>query len=294
MDKPSGSAGRRPSPRSWVYRGVDLRMAADDLLRGGGWSLQALGGWAVVHDGTEVALPPRDQRLLALLLIEGRRPRSVLTARLWPDAPDARASSNLRSTALDLRRRAPGLVEAVAGTLGLGRTVDSDVARLRQLLRGRHELGLVDEARELMQVDELLPGWHEPWVVAERGYLREGVLDRIHHVVHGLVEMEAVDHALPLVRTAIQLEPLRESAHRALVQLYLLSGDRVAAWQVYDDFRRRSVREFGVSPSSRFEEVVEPLRAERRARRAVSRSNGALVGAERVATGVSRRAAGST
>lgn len=246
-------------------------MGTDELRRHGGWSLHTLGAWALAQDGVEVALPPRDQRVLALLLIEGRRPRSVLSARLWPDAPDTRASSNLRSATLDLRRRAPGLVESVAGTLGLGRAVISDLERLRHLLRGGHTGGLLGEAEALRQVGELLPGWREDWVVTEREYLRECVLDRIHHVVQGLVEIEAADHALPLVRTAIQLEPMRESAHRALAQLHLLAGDRVAAWQVYAGFRHRSVREFGVSPSPRFERLIEPLRAERRARKAIDR-----------------------
>lgn len=264
-------------------------MASEELRRGDGWSLQALGTWAVTRGDAEVALPPRDQRLVALLLIEGRRPRAALTARLWPDAPDARAASNLRSATLDLRRRAPGLVQSVAGTLGLGTAVRSDLGLLRRLLRGGPSTSLAEEAEALAQVGELLPGWHEDWVVAEREYLHEVVLDRIHHVVQGLVEIEAADQALPLVRTAIQLEPMRESAHRALAQIHLLSGDRVAAWQVYAGFRRRSVREFGVSPSSRFEELIEPLRAERRARRTVSRADGLPEGVGQLATGMSRR-----
>lgn len=136
-----------------------------------------------------------------------------------------------------------------------------------------------------------MPGWYEDWVVSEREYLHEMVLDRIQHVVQGLVEIEAVDEALPLVRVAIQLDPMRESAHRALARLYLLSGDRVAAWQVYDGFRRRSVREFGVSPSTRFEELIEPLRAERRARRSAGRTVGLPDGVGRLAAEVSRRPA---
>ncbi len=264
-------------------------MTTDEPRCSDEWHLQALGAWTVTRAGVEVVLPPRDQRLLALLLIEGRRPRSVLAARLWPDAPDARASSNLRSAMLDLRRRAPGLVEPVAGTLGLHAAVGSDLTRLRRLLRGGHAMGLVEEAGALLRVEDLMPGWFEDWVVSEREYLHERVLDRIQHVVRGLVEIEAADHALPLVRVAIQLDPMRESAHRALARLHLLSGDRVAAWQVYDGFRRRSVREFGVSPSTRFEELIEPLRAERRARRTVGRAEGLTNGVGRFAAEVSRR-----
>lgn len=218
--------------------------------------------------GEEVHLPRREQNLLALLLIEGRRPRSFLAGRLWPETCESRALANLRSTTLVLRRRAPGLLAPGTGMLGLAPGVYSDVARLRLLLRGLGpSMTTVEEATYLLGVGELLPGWDQEWVVAERDHLKEGVTDRISQVVSQLVRDECIDHALPLARAAILREPMRESAHRALAQIYLLSGDRVAAWQVYTAFRRRSVTEFGVSPSTRFEELVGPLRAERRARR---------------------------
>lgn len=250
-------------------------MAMVERVRIEGWYLHALGTWMVTHDGEEVVLPPRDQRLVALLLIEGRRPRGYLAGRLWPDTLESRASANLRSATLDLRRRAPGLLVTDAGTLGLAPHVRSDLTRLRLALRGHgRPMSVVQEAEYLLGVEELLPGWYEDWVMAERGRLREGAIDRIAHVVQRLIEEEEVDHALPLARTAIQLEPMRESAHRALARIHLLAGDRVAAWQVYTAFRRRSVHEFGVSPSSRFEELIAALRAERRARRASGRGEG--------------------
>lgn len=243
-------------------------MAMDERMRGEGWYLNALGTWSLTKDGDEVLLPPRGQRLLVLLLLEGRRPRSHLAGRLWPDTPGGRASANLRSSTLDLRRRAPGLLAADAGTLGLAPRARSDVTRLRLALRGTgHPMTTIEEAAYLVGIGELLPGWYDDWVAAERDHLREGILDRISQVVHLLLGEDDVDHALPLVRVAIQLEPMRESAHRALVRIHLVAGDRVAAWQVYTRFRRRSITEYGVSPSQRFEELIEPLRAERRARK---------------------------
>lgn len=242
-------------------------MAKDEIVGGEGWYLHALGVWTLTKDGTEVPLPPRCQRLLVLLLIEGRRPRSHVAARLWPDILEPRASANLRSATLDLRRRAPGLLAADAGTLGIAPQVRSDVVGLRLVLQGAGQpMTTVEEAAYLRGIGELLPGWDEEWVTAERDHLKEGMLDRISQVVQLLVSEEDVDHALPLVRMAIQLEPMRESAHRALARIHLIAGDRVAAWQVYTGFRRRSVIEYGVSPSQLFEDLMEPLRAERRAR----------------------------
>lgn len=266
-------------------------MAMDERARLEGWYLHALGTWVVTRDGEEVPLPPRVQRLLALLLVDGRRPRSYLAGRLWPDSSQVRASANLRSATLDLRRRAPGLVAADARTLGLAPRVRSDVTRLRLALRGAGQpMTTIEEATYLLGFEELLPGWYEDWVITEREHLKEGIIDRISQVVHLLVSEGDVDHALPLARVAIQLEPMRESAHRALARIHLIAGDRVAAWQVYAGFRRRSVTEFGVSPSQQFEELVEPLRAERRARRASGLGERRPVGVPGVPRGTRRPA----
>lgn len=243
-------------------------MATVERARIGGWYITALGTWMVVRDGEEVLLPPREQQLVALLLIEGRRPRSHIAGRLWPDVPEGRAASNLRSAVLSVRRRAPGLLVTDPGALALAPLVRSDLTRLRLLLRGCGEpMTTVEEARYLLGVEEVLPGWDQDWVVSERVHAHEGVIDRIRQVVHQLIEEGEADLGLRLARRAIQLEPMRESGHRALATLHLLSGDRVAAWQTYTEFRDRSVAEFGVAPSTRFEELVEPLRAERRARK---------------------------
>lgn len=254
------------------------------------WHLHVLGTWEVRNGDVDVLLPPRGQRLIALLLIDGRRPRTYLAGRLWPDTSEHKAASNLRSTVLDLRRRAPGLVHADATTIALAPEVASDLDRLREWMRGR-AIGrsAADEARYLVGVEELLPGWYDEWVLAERGRLSALVIDRVSHVVHELVVAEDVEHALPLARVAIQLEPMRESAHRALVAIYLLAGDRIAAWQAYTAFRRRSVSEFGVSPSPQFDALVAPLVAERRARRATGLGDGRSTGVGQPAAQTTRR-----
>lgn len=233
-----------------------------------GWVCDVLGLWRLTRAGRVVALPPRDQRLVALLLIEGRKPRSQLAGLLWPNSSEARAQANLRSTALDLRARAPGLVESHEGTLGLAGVVDSDLYRLRAALDGSGPgRTAVEQSEYLMGVRQLLPGWYDDWLLGERRRLDELVLDRMSRVLEVLIEEQQSGHALPLARAAIEREPMRESAHRALARVHLLSGDRIAAWQVYVDFRHRSITEFGVAPSHQFDELMEPLRAERRARR---------------------------
>lgn len=244
-------------------------------LHAGHWQVQTLGGWRLTRGGEEVCLPHREQRLVALLVLMGPRPRSYLSGSLWPESTEDRAASNLRTTSVEVRRRAPGLLASAADTLAVAGPVRHDLAQLREALRGAGgTMTPAAEASYLLGVGELLPGWYEDWVVHERERLRAERIDRMSTIVDALVAAREPVQALPLARATVQLEPMRESAHRALARIHLLRGDRVEAWQLYEDFRRRSVTEFGVAPSSYFDELVAPLRAERQSRRdrAVPRS----------------------
>lgn len=233
-----------------------------------GWCCDVLGSWRLSRAGEVVVLPPRDQRLLALLLIEGGGPHSHVAGLLWPNSSEARASSNLRSTTLDLRMRAPALVVSEGGGLALASSVRSDVSRLRDALLGRGPVRTaVEESDYLLGIRELLPGWYDDWVIAERSRLNEGVIDRMSRVLETLIDEEQIGHALPLARAAVHLEPMKESSLRSLARVHLLAGDRIAAWQTYADFRHQSIAEFGVAPSRQFDDLMEPLRAERRARK---------------------------
>ncbi len=236
------------------------------------WQIRALGEWTVWRGDTEVHLTRRGQRVLALLMLKGPTSRGRVASTLWPDTTDSRASASLRTAVLELRRRCPDLITIDNGVLSLGHPVTTDVAALRAaLVHGGSEESVVRYAFYLLGVKELLPGWYEEWVLDERADLRENIIDHISQVLRTLIDQGDADQraavTVPLARRLMQLEPLRESAHRAMVEIHFAGGDRVSAWQVYDEFRQRSIREFGVAPSAQFEDLIEPLRGERQARR---------------------------
>lgn len=253
-------------------------MSAEDASgeRARSWQVDLLGRWGLRSRRGEVHLPEREQRLVALLLLGGPARRAQVAGTLWPDSTEARAAANLRTATLEVRRRAPGLVQAMPDHLRLAPTTSSDVAVLRETVRQgdatHHPLPV--QSAYLVGLHDLLPGWYEDWVEEHRLRLHHGIVERMASVTRRLVEEGDAAQALPLARAAVRLEPLRESAHRAVAHIHLLSGDRIAAWRVYEEFHRRSVREFGVAPSAHFEELVQPLRLERQARRSGSGSTG--------------------
>lgn len=212
----------------------------------------------------EIYLASRERRLVALLAIGGPRDRAVLAQNLWPDHTETHALSSLRSSGMLVRRSAPGLLTETRDPLGLTASVSVDLEELTRALEITGES--VEVARYLIGVGHLLPGWYDDWVIERRRLLDERVGTRLVQSADALETAGEVDVALEAAQRAAALDPLRESAHRAVVRIHLTRGDRITALRTYQDFRRRSIEEYGLALTPEFDEIVAPLYAERHER----------------------------
>jgi DNA-binding SARP family transcriptional activator len=62
--------------------------------------------------------------------------------------------------------------------------------------------------------------------------------------------------ALEIGLAAVHNEPLRESAHRAVISVHLVEENRSEALPQYAYYRRLVTRELGVEPSPRMETLL--------------------------------------
>jgi DNA-binding SARP family transcriptional activator len=220
--------------------------------------LSLCGCWDLRVDGDQVELGGREQRVLALLALQGRRPRSQIAGTLWPDTTDERALTSLRAAVLRVRRAAPGLVDARRTTLALAPDVAVDVADLL------HCAALVERERTVDPHDcvavlsraDLLPGWYEDWVLFERERLQQVRLDALEALARA--ELAAGDAALALTAAheAIAIEPLLESAHAIAIRAHLQAGNRSAALREYRAYRHRLRQVLAIEPSKELGELV--------------------------------------
>jgi DNA-binding SARP family transcriptional activator len=60
---------------------------------------------------------------------------------------------------------------------------------------------------------------------------------------------------------AVSAEPLRESAHRELVEVHLAEGNVAEAVRQYDVYRHMLRRQLGLAPSPVMRRLVAPLLA---------------------------------
>jgi DNA-binding SARP family transcriptional activator len=210
-----------------------------------------------------VALPLPAQRLLAFHALQSHLVlRGYVAGTLWPDSSEEHAAGSLRSALWRVRQLGVPLVETIGNRLQLCAAVAVDV---RETVAWAHRVldasADLDEANlgEIWRPGELLPDWYDDWVAIERERLRALRAHALEALCEQLTEAGRYGEAAEAGLAAIRDEPLRESAHRSLIALYLAEGNRAAALRHYQGFVHLLQEELGIEPSRRMEELVSPM-----------------------------------
>lgn len=203
------------------------------------------------------------QRVIAFLALHDRGlRRSYVAAMLWLDSSEDRALANLRSSLWRLHQQPCPLVETTNRELRLAEEVTVDVraaaASARRLLADAEECERVDLG-ELSRVTNLLPDWYDDWVLIERERLRQLGLHALERLCERLTEASRFGPALDAALAAVAGEPLRESAHRALIKVHFAEGNAAEAIRHYRLYRRLVHDQLGLAPSPLMEELVQGL-----------------------------------
>jgi DNA-binding SARP family transcriptional activator len=207
-------------------------------------------------------LPRSVQRLVALLSLSDCPCRTTIAGQLWPDVPEDHAQGSLRSGLWRLQKTVPGLVDSSGGGLRLAKGVRVDVRELEDWslrVLDPHDNGddVVLPATALH--GELLPGWYDDWVLLERERLRQLRMHALEMLAGRLVHVGRYGEAVQVAHGAVVADPLRESAHRVLVRVYLAEGNVVEAMRAYDYFRKMLADELGVAPTALMEELMRQV-----------------------------------
>lgn len=224
--------------------------------------VRLLSSFALECEGALVQLPPAAQKVLAFVSLHDHPlERTYVAGTLWLDSPDDRAQANLRSALWRLRRRGAGLVETSGSLLALGREVAVDLRESERLARGV----LAEECCDRTSADlaalagDVLPDWYEDWVMFERERYRQLRLRALEVLCEQLTAAERLDEALEAGFSAVAGEPLRESAHRALMRVHLAAGNVGEAVRVYHLYRRVLAEQLGVAPSPLMNGIIADL-----------------------------------
>lgn len=215
--------------------------------------VKLMGGFEAEVNGSSLLLPLDAQKLVAFLGLEGRpRSRAYVAGRLWSDGSQERAYGNLRSALWRVRKEAGSLVVADSHMVALHPGVHTDVNEMEDFVArlSQHNVASLD-----LQVDhrrfrgELLAGWYDEWALVERERVRQMGLHALESIAIGLLSTRRFAHALEAALAAVALEPLRESAHRVVIQIHLSEGNHGEAVRHYEYFSSLLRVELGLRPS---------------------------------------------
>ena len=218
--------------------------------------LTLLGGFTLLHGPQEILLPLSVQRLVALLALRDRQvSRTYLARVLWPDCPAERSLADLRTVLWRARNAGVGILVSSGMCVRLDAQVQVDVRSLVAWGRAkadRAERSIVAEFPDISWIGlslDLLPGWDDDWLMDDREGIRQLRLHALEHLsdelsMHGR-HAEAIQTAL----AAVRLDPLRETAHAALIRAHLAEGNRSEALRQFFRCREVLTAELAVEPS---------------------------------------------
>jgi DNA-binding SARP family transcriptional activator len=230
--------------------------------------LRLLGAFELYLDDRLLAVTIGSQRLVVFLALQNRLlPRGYVAGVLWPEVPTSRANANLRAGLWRLPASCRRLVDQTTQYLRLAADVSVDfhsaAALAQRLVDHSHrcaERDLSAAARLGLSAD-LLPTWYDDdWVLMERERFHQLRLHALEALCQRLTadgrDGEAVDAGM----AAVVAEPLRESAHRALIKAHLAEGNYGEANRQYEHCRHLLADELGVQPSNALHELISQQR----------------------------------
>jgi DNA-binding SARP family transcriptional activator len=261
-------------PEIWQERRDVSTASAADTLR-----VELLGGFRIAFGANE--LPAEGWRLAkarSLVKIIALAPdqsihREQVIELLWPELDPDSGSNNLHQ-ALHVARRSLGALMPEAqptrilrlerGVLRLTPPVPLwiDVDAFEQSVNGltdASDLSAYYAALDLYRGDLLPDDLYEDWTYERRAALREQYLNLLDRLARLHQERREPTPAIDALRRIVAIEPDQEEAHRALMELYALTGRRQQALRQYERLRDILEHDLEMEPEPATDELHQAI-----------------------------------
>lgn len=234
-----------------------------------GIALHLLGSFDVrTADGASVTTTAGAQRLIALLALRSRIvSRAAIAGALWPDASRSLGAVRLRAVLARIDPLTRTVLLVTAGGVGLDPQCAVDYRSARALAdhvldsAAETTTATSGETRSTIAVLclELLPDVYDDWALEEAEEWRLVRAETLESLVASLSRDARPSLAMHAAQSAIRNEPLRETAHVALVRLHIAAGNHGEALRAFGRFSATLSEAVDVGPSDVFRELIDAL-----------------------------------
>ena len=214
--------------------------------------------------------------LAYLAVIGGKQTRDSLSALLWPDYDQSKAFTNLRHALWETQQTiGEGWIVANRETIGLDTNADIavDVHEFESLIaESRTEddiplrISLLAEAVKLYRNHFLTgfslkdaPDFNE-WAFAKSEELRHQLANALTLLSDDYCALGQADQAIPFARRLITLDPLNETSHRQLMEVYIRAGQHSAALKQYQICEQILRKELNLDPQPETRALYKKIR----------------------------------
>ena len=215
--------------------------------------LNLRGAPQAVVAGTLHSLQTTDAFLLAWLALEGATPREQLAALLWPSSSTGQRRTALRQRLFRLRKQLGLDLVGGAAAMALADGVEHDLDPVTGPNLGS-PLGppLADSAPGLLGALPAPAGCVEleQWLAARRSAVQALRRQDVLAYIETLEAQGDAAGALPLAIGLLETNPLSEDAHRRVMRLHYLCGDRAAAMLAFDRCEAMLKHDVGTGPAA--------------------------------------------
>jgi predicted ATPase/DNA-binding SARP family transcriptional activator len=208
--------------------------------------------------------------LLAYLAVTGKpQPRDHLAGLLWPDYERDSAYAYLRRTLWELNQiLGKGWINAEREQVSLEQNsnlwLDTTFFQEPIQLEADESTAFVDavdlyrgEFLEGFSVADTAP--FEDWQFQQIEYFRREFASMLKKLIVSYEQAGEFGTALPHARRWLSLDPLNETAHRAIMRLLAEMGDRTGAIRQYETCFQTLETELGISPQAETKELYEAI-----------------------------------
>jgi DNA-binding SARP family transcriptional activator len=240
-------------------------------------------------DGQLLRFPTqKTKELFAYLVLHHQHahPRAALAGLLWPESDEEHAKANLRQTLSRLRQTLAG-TECLRLSGGAAQFQSQDfwcdvleferwaltpdpspvtppvpsppAGRAREGLRGGTAGVRALESALALYRGPFLSGIYEDWVLVEQERLQALYLEVLERLAELYQADCAYEEAIQVWKKALQPVPWHERAHRDLMTLHALLGNRAAALQQYNEYVETVRRELNAAPLPEMHTLYENL-----------------------------------
>ena len=209
-----------------------------------------------------------------LAINSGSCSREELADLLWSDRSQERAARNLRVVLWDIRKKVGDYLSIDRHSVSISESGDIwvDVHQLLEAIESKN----LDLAISLYKGDFLESFYlrgasrFENWQVIEREKIRLELVDGLSETIHLLLKAGKSQEAIKYLKHLLSLEPLLESAHRQLMQVYFENGEVSRALKQFEICKQTLSEELSVTPAEETQNLYAHIAQHRLSAKLVS------------------------